>query len=171
MPTDRSSVNLPGGLAESLACPRCAQPLADAERGLVCGGCGAEFPRIGSIPCMVADPGLWRTLWLRRLDDYSSTVEMRVAALRQEEAEAPDLLPRTRERLRRLAAGLEHQLEAVTALFEAIDTDADALPATATPSRPEAGPQVAILEYHEHVFRDWVWGASESAGALAFVSP
>jgi hypothetical protein len=169
MATD-PSVSAPAGRDESLACPRCAGPLVGSERGLGCERCQAQYPRFGNIPCLLPDPALWQTLWLRRLDDYSSSIEMRVSALR-EEAEAPDLLPRTRQRLHRTAAGLEQQLEAVTALFSPLDTDTDPLPATAIPSRPEGGSQVAVLEYYEHVFRDWVWGERECAEALAFISP
>jgi SAM-dependent methyltransferase len=118
----------------------------------------------------VPDPAFWRTLWLRRLDDYSASIELRVAALRHE-SRGSDLLPRTRQRLDRLAAGLEQQLEAVTALFSPLDVDPDLLSSTAIPSRPEAGSQVPVLEYHEHVFRDWVWGQRECAEALAFIGP
>jgi SAM-dependent methyltransferase len=125
---------------------------------------------LGGIACLVPDPALWRTLWLRRLDDYSASIELRVTAMRRE-AEAPDLLPRTRQRLERMAAGLEQQLEAVTALFSPLDTDADPLPATAIPSRPEAGAQIPVLEYYEHVFRDWVWGQRECIEALDLIGP
>jgi len=126
------------------------------------------FPRIGNIPCLVDDPGLWRTVWLRRLDDYSSGVELRVSALRQE-AEAPDLLPRTRQRLARIADGFEAQLAAVDALFEPLEQDADVLPAMAIPSRPEPGSHAAVLECYEHLFRDWVWGERECELSLALL--
>jgi SAM-dependent methyltransferase len=89
----------------------------------------------------------------------------------RQEALAAELLPRTRQRLGRMAAGLEQQLEAITALFSPLDLDADLLPSTAIPSRPEPGPQVPVLEYYEHVFRDWVWGERECAEALALVGP
>jgi hypothetical protein len=113
---------------------------------------------------------LWRTLWLRRLDDYSSEVELRVQALRQD-AETADLLPRTRERLRRIAAGFERQLETVTALFEPLEHASDPLPAMAIPSRREPGVSAAVLECYEHVFRDWAWGQRECALSLDLLRP
>jgi N2227-like protein len=152
-------------MADPLACARCGGPLAEAEGGLRCGRCLTSFPRVGSIPCLLDDPGLWRTVWLRRLDDYSQGVEMRISALRQE-AEAPDLLPRTQQRLLRIAAGFEVQLAAVDALFEPLERDADLLPSMAIPSRPEPGSQAAVLECYEHLFRDWVWGQREHEVAL-----
>lgn len=164
------NVSTPSGLFEALACPRCGGGLLAHQGGLGCVRCRAEFPRLGNILCLLPDAGLWRTLWLRRFDDYSASIELRVASLRQE-AEAPDLLPRTQQRLRRLASGLEQQLEALAALFSALDVDADPLASTAIPSRPEAGSQVAVLEYQEHVFRDWVWGQRECEEALAFIAP
>ncbi len=165
-----TQVSTSPGLLEALVCPRCERSLIARQCGLGCEGCGAEFPRLGSIFCLVPDAALWRTLWLRRFDDYSASIELRVASLRKE-AEAPDLLPMTQQRLRQLAAGLELQLESLAGLFSALDTDGDPLPATAIPSRPESGSQVAVLEYQEHIFRDWVWGQRECDEAIAFIGP
>lgn len=116
------------------------------------------------------DPELWRTLWLRRLDDYSTGIETRVATLRQE-SESPALLPRTRNRLLAIAGAFEQQLEVVAALFEALDAGADDVVAAAIPSQPEPGAQAAVLESYEHIFRDWVWGDEEHALALGLVKP
>ena len=89
----------------------------------------------------------------------------------QREAEAADLLPRTRQRLLRIADGFAQQLEAVTSLFEPLDAGTDEMVAAAIPSRPEPGSQLAILECYEHLFRDWVWGERECALTLDFVKP
>jgi hypothetical protein len=124
----------------------------------------------GRIPCLFDDPELWRTIWLRRLDDYTTNVETRVQELRRE-AEMSELLPRTRQRLLRIAAGFSQQVEAVTALFEPLDEGTDQMIASAIPSRPEATLQPAILECYEHLFRDWAWGERECALALDFVKP
>jgi SAM-dependent methyltransferase/uncharacterized protein YbaR (Trm112 family) len=160
----------PAALTDMLACPRCAGPLGEADGGYRCARCAGAYPVFGRIPCLVDDPALWRTIWLRRLDDYTSTVEARVKELDREAGE-PDLLPRTRQRLGRIAKGFAEQLEAVTALFEPLDAGADELAASAIPSRPELGAQPAILECYEHVFRDWAWGERECALALDFVKP
>ena len=100
-------------------------------------------------------------MWLRRLDDYTTSIESRVQEL-QREAEAPHLLPRTRQRIQRVTEGFGQQAEAVTALFEPLDAGSDEMVASAIPSRPEPG-QLAILECYEHLFRDWVWGSEENA--------
>jgi SAM-dependent methyltransferase/uncharacterized protein YbaR (Trm112 family) len=157
-------------LADVLACPRCAGGLGAGDGELACGRCGARFPVFGGIPCLVDDPTLWRTLWLRRLDDYSTSVEMRIGALRQE-AEGAELLPRTQRRLRRIADGFAAQLDQVSALFEPLESGADPFGSMAIPNRPEPGHQAAILECYEHLFRDWAWGTREHELALDFVAP
>lgn len=153
---------------DGLCCPRCAGPLAGGDGAWRCGRCNGSYPVLGRVPCLVDDPALWRTLWLRRLDDYSSGVEARLQTL-QQEADAADLFPRTRQRLLRIGAGFAAQLAAVDALFEPLQAGADLLPSVAIPSRPEVASHAAILECYEHVFRDWVWGARECAETLDFL--
>jgi hypothetical protein len=158
-------------LTDILCCPRCGGPIGDQDiGGSRCERCGDFYPRFGRIPCLVADPALWRTLCLRRLDDYTATVEARVQEL-QREAEAEQLLPRTRQRLQRIANGFSQQIDAVTALFEPLDQATDEMTASVFPSRPEPTPQPMILECYEHIFRDWAWGERECAMALDFVKP
>ena len=157
-------------LKDILCCPRCAGTLADAAGGLRCERCATAFPVFGRIPCLVDDPALWRTVWLRRLDDYTTTVEARVQEL-QGEAESAQLLPRTRQRLLRIANGFAQQVEAVAALFDPLDAGTDEMAASVVPSRPEPALQPAILECYEHVFRDWVWGERECGLTLDFIKP
>ena len=162
----------PGPFDEDiLGCPRCAGSLGRVMGGLGCQRCAATYPVFGAVPCLVDDPGLWRTIWLRRLDDYTSGAETRVEALRRE-AEATHLSPRTRARLLRVAAGLAHQVESVTATFEPLDReDADPLVAAAIPGRTDASEQLAVLDQYEAVFRDWAWGAAEHELALEMLRP
>ncbi|HEY7375585.1 MAG TPA: methyltransferase domain-containing protein [Polyangia bacterium] len=159
-------------LADLLCCPRCAGTLATGDGGFRCARCAGQYPIVGRIPCLVDDPVLWRTIWLRRLDDYTSNIEARVRQLQGEaEAEGAELLARTRQRLLRIAKGFAQQAEAITSLFDPLDAGADAWAAAAIPSRPEPGPQLAILECYDHVFRDWSWGERECALTLDFVKP
>jgi uncharacterized protein YbaR (Trm112 family) len=158
-------------LTEIICCPRCAGTLAEIGGGFRCTRCSTAFPVFGRIPCLVEDPALFKTIWLRRFDDYTTSVEARVAELQREAAEDVTLLPRTRQRLMRIASGFAQQLESVAALFEPIDAGADEMAATAIPSRPEPSAQPLILECYEHVFRDWAWGERECALALDFVKP
>jgi uncharacterized protein YbaR (Trm112 family)/SAM-dependent methyltransferase len=157
-------------LDDVLACPRCAGALVHDGGGYHCERCSGRYPLVGPIPCLVEDPALWRTIWLRRLDDFTSNVESRLQEL-QREADAPYLLPRTRQRLRRIADGFALQLEGVTSLFDPLDAAADGEAAAAVPTRPEPGLKPVILECYEHLFRDWAWGERECALTLDLVKP
>jgi len=161
----------PGSMEEAFGCPRCAGELGRVLGGLGCRRCRATYPVFGDVPCLVDDPTLWRTIWLRRLDDYTSGAEIRVETLRRE-AEAAHLAPRTRVRLQRVAAGLAHQVESVTAVFEPLDeSGADPLIAAAIPGRTDASEQLAVLDQYEILFRDWSWGAREHELALEMLRP
>jgi hypothetical protein len=116
----------------------------------------------------VDDPPLWRAVWLSRLESYSSMAEMRGRDLRQE-AELAHILSRTKQRLLRLAAAFEQQVEMIDALFEPLQADADLLPALAIPAGQQADAPAAILELYENFFRDWVWGERECNQALDLV--
>jgi N2227-like protein len=157
-------------LADALCCPRCAGKLSAAEGGLGCERCRTEYPMVAGMACLAVDPALWRTLWLRRLDFYLSGVEMRVGALRAD-ACSPALLPRTRNRLERLADGLAVHRERLGALCQPLALGADPFGSEAIPPRPEPGQQAAILECYEHLFRDWVWGTAERETSLGLIAP
>ena len=158
-------------LNDILCCPRCAGALVDADGGYRCEKCAGQYPVFGRIPCLVDDAALWRTIWLRRLDDYTTTVEARVKELQREAGEDAHLLPRTRQRLMRIASGFAQQVDAITSLFEPLDAGTDEMAAAAIPSRPEPSLQPLILECYEHVFRDWLWGERECAMMLDFIKP
>lgn len=118
------------------------------------------------MPLLVPDPAAWRALWQSRLDDYLFFTETRLRALRQE-AELPDLLPRTRSRVLRVANALENQRVRVRELFADVAAREPLLPASVSSSgSPD---ELPILECFENVFRDWVWGATEIAKSLESV--
>ena len=152
-------------------CPPCGGALARIMGGLRCQRCGTAYPILGTLPCLTSDPTLWRTIWLRRLDDYSTGIESRIGTLRQQVEGATGLLPRTRARLDRLAGGLAHQLETVAGLFEPLDAETDPLLSSVMPGGADQGGDAAVLDRYELLFRDWVWGAPEVEQARDFVAP
>jgi len=158
------------GLADVLVCPRCTDKLAAGEEAFTCQRCGTRYPLIAGIPCLVDNPTLWRTMWSRRLEFYLSGVAMRINALRGD-AHTSDLLPRTRQRIERLADGLAVHRDRLGALCEPLNQGLDPFGNEAIPPRPEPGQQAAILECYEHLFRDWTWGNAECETALALTAP
>ena len=154
-------------LPAALGCPRCAGgPLRSLEGGdLECGRCGGRYPLVGTIPCLLEDPSLWRSLWISRLNEYIAATESPLQTWRAD-ARRADLLPRTRERLTLNVSGLEEQRRNVSELLR------DLAPgfAGSVPTRPEPGDKAAVLLCYEHLFRDWAWGARECEAMLSIVT-
>lgn len=156
---------------DAFHCPQCGGAFGRIMGGLRCQRCGTGFPILGTLPCLTSDPVLWRTMWLRRLDDYSAGIEARIGALRQQVESGTGLAPLTRTRLDRLAGGLAHQLETVAGLFEPLDTGGDPLLSSVMPGGTDQGGDAAVLERYELLFRDWAWGSPEVEQARDFAAP
>ena len=162
-------------LVEALCCPRCAGRLEAARPGAGadayrCPACGRLFPLVGTIPCLVDDPDLWRTVWQRQLRTYAHAIELRVARI-HEEAESAGLIPRTRQRLHRIAAAFAEQRRTILSLGQAFGGESDALLAAAIPDPPEDPGEAAILRCYDNIFRDWAWGQRECDLIMSLVAP
>jgi hypothetical protein len=144
-------------MAAGLCCPRCTEgALEQLATSLRCGGCETRYPFIGTIPCLVPDPALWRSLWLSRLADFVSDTEGTLRRWRAE-TEGADPTPRNWARVERVIAACEDQRTRVETLFaELTQGDPQLLPTS-----PESGNN-PLLEFSENLFRDWVWGDKES---------
>ena len=151
------------------ACPRCASALEPGDSGFSCRGCEAAFPLLGGLPCLVEDSALWCGVWTSRLADYLAVTEGRLEALRREAA-LPNLLDRTRGRVERVARALEHDRQAVAALFSDLMAAAPAQGPALFPSSDVRSDSPLLLQYSEHLFRDWVWGAAENDCSLSLVN-
>ena len=151
-------------MTAALTCPHCAdQPLELVANSLLCRRCGKRYPFVGTIPCLVPDPPLWRSLWLTRLAEFVADTAATLAGWRAEAEAAP--LPRTRARVERVIAACQEQRAFVQALFEDLEDGEPRL----LPTRPEAGDN-PVLEFSENLFRDWVWGEKELEQTLALVT-
>jgi len=116
---------------------------------------------LGSLPCLVPDPAYWTALWLSRLEDYLEVTETRIRFMKKE-VELEDILPRTRARLLRIIDAKSTERARIQELFAAIERSSP-IPRRMVPSRPEGlGGRLAVLEWYEHVFRDWAWGEPEN---------
>jgi hypothetical protein len=153
-------------IAASAGCPRCdGRALEPADGGgLACAGCGAVYPVVGGIPCLVRDPVLWRARWINRLAEFTADTDR---SLRQWRAEAagPATLPRTRARLEAVIAACEQQRAEVERLFQDVTRGERQL----LPTSPEGGAADSLLRFEENVFRDWAWGQAEVAATRAIV--
>jgi len=125
---------------------------------------------VGSLPCLVDDPELWRTAWQGQLRSYARAIERRVARI-HEEAEAPGLIARTRQRLHRVAAGFSEQRRTILSLGEALGGGSDPALAAAIPEQLEDPGEVAILRCYDNIFRDWAWGQRECDLTMSLIGP
>lgn len=149
-------------------CPRCHAPLEGAGSGSRCSTCGTAYPTVGGVPVLLDDPSLWRALWKSRLDDYLASTAQRLSAL-ADEANAPNLLDRTRQRIRHVHDAIAHDRRVFTELFaELVPPEMAGVPKLL----PGADPRTAdtpVIEYSEHLFRDFCWGQAEAASMLDVV--
>jgi len=153
-----------------LACPRCSETLVNVEQGLACSACGQCYPMIGTLPCLVPDPSYWKSLWLSRLDDYLEVTDTRIRFM-EKEATQGDILSRTRARLLRIIEAKSNERTRIQELFADLRAGSPKMPYSGVPARPERlGGRLAVLEWYEHVFRDWAWGEPESTRLATLVA-
>jgi hypothetical protein len=150
------------------ACPRCASTVELGHDGFSCRGCTASYPVLGGLPCLIEDAALWCGVWNSRLADYLAVTAGRLDALRREAA-APNLLGRTRGRIEHVANAVELDRKAVADLFSDFQTGAPAQGPALFPSSDPHSDSPLLLQYSEHLFRDWVWGAAENDCSLSLV--
>jgi hypothetical protein len=142
-------------LTAGLCCPRCAEGALElVANSLRCGRCQTRYPFIGTIPCLMEDFALWRSLWLGRLAEFVSDTEATLQTWRAELDGAATA--RTRARMERVIAACEDQRRSVELFFEELQPGERQL----LPTRPESASN-PVLELSENLFRDWVWGEKE----------
>jgi SAM-dependent methyltransferase len=159
-------------LLELCRCPKCGGSLEEPASALRCAGCRREFPRLGGVPCLFANPEAEVARWSRRLARYLADTEQSAAAMRQQLAQFV-LLPSTRGRLERLLAANERNAECLVALFRAAGL------AAATDGSQHRDPVVmldasplGLVDDLPDLFRDWSDdpdAAAENARALELV--
>jgi hypothetical protein len=150
------------------ACPRCHGALGDATEALLCPTCGTAYPVVTGVPCLVEDPTLWRGVWRARLDDYLEAIAQRLTALAKE-ATAPHLLEKTRARIRHVHDAVASDRQTFIELFDDLVPSVPAGRARLLPGADPRAGDTPVIEYCEHLFRDFVWGQSEAASAVELV--
>jgi hypothetical protein len=79
------------------------------------------------------------------------------------------LLERTQKRIQHVHDAVLHDRQAFTQIFaELAPKETAGIPEILPPGDPRSG-DVPVIQYSEHLFRDWVWGQAESAAALDLV--
>jgi SAM-dependent methyltransferase len=150
-----------------LACPTCRRGLASTGFGLRCEPCNTIYPSVGGIECLVAEPAFLQVS-LSRLALYRGVTRERAQELAEAARDAA-LPAKARWRLQRLADGLLAEEECLHELFEPVRSAAAAQQAPLAALGLMRNEPLAVVEYAEHLFRDWVWGEAENLRTRALV--
>jgi uncharacterized protein YbaR (Trm112 family) len=144
-----------------LACCRCAGELASIAGGLGCRVCGRTYPTLGGLPCLMPEPAVFRLGWHARLGEYDTMMQGALAGI-SAERDRDDLLARTRERLMRLAGGMQVMRRSVGALMAPVVAGAELMPVPVFPAGMGPPAAMSVLHHYENIFRDWAWGDAEN---------
>ena len=132
-----------------LQCPRCRGKLAFRGQTSECRSCQTEFPELGGIACLMPEPSRSIADWRRESQRLNELLERSVDSM-EEQLKRPDLLPRTRERVKLLQKGHRDNGERVAALLREAGLAPD--------SRAKASDKsFALMEYYDQILRDWAW--------------
>jgi len=153
-----------------LQCPRCRRAsLTPTGQALRCDACAAEYPLLGGIPWLFAEPARALGEWRNRLTAYLQ--EFAAAAGRADADLATDVLAATRERLALLGASYRDQQRLMTALLEPLTVVDTPLAHAAQQAFATAVPLSQDLHsYYANAHRDWAWGDDENARSNALVA-
>ncbi len=158
-------------LAGLLACPRCDAPLAPVGAAWRCAGCDVDFPLVGGIPWLFAEPnaalGEWRGRLQFSLQKLERDAQQVAAAL-----SADELRPATRARLERLERATRDHGARIRALLAPLELEPhSASYETYLALRTRLPPDQGLTTYYSNVHRDWCWGDAENAASFDALAP
>lgn len=156
-------------LPDLLACPRCDRtPLSqnDQTGELRCDACKVDFPSVGGIPWMFAEPqyslGEWRNrlhFLLKRLGQDVQQIDF--------ELKAADLHPLTRERLESQRASSISHRDSLKEILQPMDVQASQTSYESYLAlRTRLPSDQGLNTYYPNVHRDWSWGDDENAASF-----
>jgi uncharacterized protein YbaR (Trm112 family) len=154
-------------LIEFLACPRCDKtPLSFVRENYRCVACNVDFPSVGGIPWMFAEPqyslGEWRNrlhFVLRRLGQDVQQIDF--------ELKKDGLHALTRKRLEHQGEAAHKHREALKEILEpmavqASETKIESYLALRTRLPADQG----LNTYYPNLHRDWSWGKDENEASF-----
>lgn len=152
-----------------LACPRCERaPLAAAAGGYRCNACRIDFPVVGGIPWLFAEPGVQLGEWQSRVDTTLQALRREHARLAAAATASSSAL--TKRRLERLAAAtLDHAARLETLLAPLRVPAHTASYEAQLAFRPQVPWDQGLMTYAYNVHRDWSWGDAENEASFEIV--
>ena len=155
-------------LDDLLACPRCDKALVRGE-SLRCTPCDVNFPDVGGVPWLFAEPTAALAEWRNRLGRTLRELEAD-AAQTANAAKSAGLHALTRERLTRLANAQARHVVELSELMTPLGVDTSAPLATHLALRTRVAPTQGLTTYYANLHRDWCWGEAENEASYALVA-
>lgn len=142
-----------------LCCPRCRGPL---RPGLACASCAVEYPEVGGVPWLFADPAAALGDWRARLHAFVAELERQAGRYRAALAAAADRAT-TRTRLKLLSAACSDHARRLRALLAPLADESDAAAPEIYRALGVALPaSQGLTSYYANLHRDWCWGEAEN---------
>ena len=154
-------------LSALLACPRCDKaPLESSDDSFHCKACKIDFPAVGGIPWMFAEPqaalGDWRgrlQFALQKLSEEINTLEREL-----QNKELPQLAKRRVERYRKCVDSHRRKLAKLLRPVDVQSSQGNI--ETYLALRTRLPSDQGLNTYYANIHRDWAWGDEENAASL-----
>ncbi|MDX1404856.1 MAG: hypothetical protein R3192_09970 [Woeseiaceae bacterium] len=154
-------------LIEIIACPRCDKtPLADNDGAFRCSACKTEFPAVGGIPWLFAEPDASLGEWRNRLHFSLQQLGNESQRIKSELAEK-NLRPLTVKRLEQQVKAIDAHRNNLRQLLQPLDIrSSEAGYESYLALRTRLPIDQGIQTYYQNVHRDWCWGESENEASI-----
>ena len=155
-------------IATSIACPRCDKsPLSKKNGGYRCGACKVDYPSVGGIPWLFAEPDASLGEWRNRL--HFSLQQLANESQRiQAELAADDVPSLTRKRLERQVKAVDEHRKLLRNILEPVDIRSlQAKYESYLALRTRLPIDQGIQTYYSNIHRDWCWGDTENEASVS----
>jgi uncharacterized protein YbaR (Trm112 family) len=155
-------------LVDFVACPRCDKtPLSEKNGGYRCSACKVDYPSVGGIPWLFAEPDASLAEWRNRL--HFSLQQLSNESQRiQAELAAGDVPSLTRERLERQVKAVDEHRGMLRKILEPVDIQSlQASYESYLALRTRLPIDQGIQTYYANIHRDWCWGDTENETSVS----
>jgi len=150
-----------------LACPRCDKsPLEPNDDKLHCKACKIDFPSVGGIPWMFAEPQATLGEWRGRLQFALQQLSHEIAGL-DRELDNKELTSLARRRVDRYRKCVDSHRRKLQKLLRPVDVQSlQGTVETYLALRTRLPTDQGLNTYYANVHRDWAWGDEENRASL-----
>ena len=153
--------------ADIFACPRCDKtPLSEKDGNYRCSACKVDYPSVGGIPWLFAEPDASLGEWRNRLHFSLQQLANESQRIASELADR-DMHPLTRKRLEHHVEAIDEHRKILRQVLEPLDVQSmQANYESYLALRTRLPIDQGIQTYYQNVHRDWCWGETENTASL-----